>query len=136
MGMSHALTKTAQRLKSPLKAIFLSTFKRRLSIAFSSYVAYILAFKLLEAATGPAAGIFITAPVLMTAWMFGLRGGVAAGFITFPLNIALVEAFTSRSAIDSIFRGGLAGALRRWWLGRWLAGCGTWPATCPRRSAS
>ena len=76
----------------------------------ASYIAYILAFNLLELALGTITGIMITLPVLVTAWMFGLRGGVAAGLISFPLNLVMVVAFTSQSANDWISTGGIPGS--------------------------
>ena len=57
------------------------------------------------------AGITVTLPVLMAAWMFGLRGGFAAGLLTFPLNLILVTAFASQSATDWMLNGGIPGNL-------------------------
>lgn len=46
----------------------------RLALVIALYATYILAFNLLEMVLGTITGIFVTLPVLMTAWMFGLRG--------------------------------------------------------------
>ena len=80
-------------------------------VILASYIAYILAFNFLEAVLGTITGIIITLPVLMTAWMFGLRGGVAAGLISLPLNIVMVVAFSSQSASDWLFSGGIPGSI-------------------------
>ena len=101
----------ARRFISHLEAVFLGSSKRRLAIVLASYIAYILAFNLLELALGTITGIMITLPVLVTAWMFGLRGGVAAGLISFPLNLVMVVAFTSQSANDWISTGGIPGSV-------------------------
>ena len=105
------MTNFAQRSISPLGSASLGSHKRRLAVILASYIAYILAFNFLEAVLGPAAGIIVTLPVLMAAWMFGLRGGLAAGLISLPLNIVMVEAFTSQSATDWMFSGGIPGSV-------------------------
>ena len=85
--------------------------KKPLAIVFASFAAYILAFEFLDSAFGGATGIFVTVPVLLTAWMYGLRGGVAAGLIAFPLNLILVVALSDRAGADWLANGGISGAI-------------------------
>ena len=105
------MTDFVQRCINPLEATSLGSDKRCLAMVIAPFVAYILAFDLLEAALGPATGIIVTLPVLIAAWMLGSRGGIAAGLIAFPLNLILVEAFTSRSATEWMFNGGIPGGV-------------------------
>jgi len=100
----------AQRSISRLESTSLGTPKRRLAIVLASYAAYILAYNFLDMALGGVTGIFVTLPVLLTAWMFGLRGGITAGITSFPLNLILVVAFSSQSGTDWMFSGGIPGA--------------------------
>ena len=108
-GRKPTLPNFARRFISSLEQMFLGTRNRRLALVLTSYVAYILAFKFLEALLGNATGIIVTLPVLAAAWMFGLRGGLAGGLISFPLNIILVLAFSSHSVTDWMLSGGIPG---------------------------
>ena len=58
-------------------------------IVAAAYIAFFLAFFPLHAAIGNPAALFITAPVLLAAWFFGLRGGLIAGLLTFPVYVLL-----------------------------------------------
>lgn len=55
-------------------------------------------------------GMFVTVPVLLAAWFFGARAGLAAGLATFPLNSVLGFAFTDSENADFIRRGGFMGS--------------------------
>lgn len=56
----------------------------------AAIILYLLAFFPLHSAMGNIAGIFITGPVLLAAWFFGLRGGLIAGLLTYPVSVLLV----------------------------------------------
>ncbi|PKB71347.1 MAG: hypothetical protein BZY87_05690 [SAR202 cluster bacterium Io17-Chloro-G6] len=80
-------------------------------MVLASFAVFILVFDFLDMALGSITGIFVTIPVLMTAWMFGLRGGVAAGLASFPVNLILVVMFSSQSGTDWMFSGGIPGTI-------------------------
>jgi len=100
-----------QRFLNWLYSTSLGTHKGRLAITLASYIAYILAFNFLDVLLGTITGMIVTLPVLTAAWMFGLRGGVAAGLISLPLNVILVVGFTSQTASDWMFSGGIPGTV-------------------------
>ncbi len=101
----------AQQSIGRLESTFRGNLKMRLALVIALYATYILAFNFLEMVLGTITGIFVTLPVLMTAWVFGLRGGIAAGFTSLPLNLVLVEAFSPQSGADWMFSGGIPGAI-------------------------
>ena len=105
------MTHLPQRSLIWLDSTSLGTHKGRLAITLASYIAYILAFNFLDVLLGTITGMIVTIPVLTTAWMFGLRGGVTAGLISLPLNVILVVVFTSQTASDWMFSGGIPGSV-------------------------
>lgn len=73
------------------------------------FVLYGLAYAPLDIALGRQAGIFVTIPMLVTAWLFGVRGGLAASLASLPLNLVLVLLLTDRAWREWIVQGGGAG---------------------------
>ncbi len=63
----------------------------RVFIVLASYIAYAAIFPLVYNSVGAAAGILSTAPVIVTALLFGLRAGLVSGLLTLPLNYVLYE---------------------------------------------
>ena len=53
-------------------------------------VLYVLTALTLDQILGMSSGILAMVPVVVTAWLFGLRGGVAAGLLFFPVTMLLV----------------------------------------------
>lgn len=110
-NLNRSSPQLLRSVASRLKSKSLEAQKGRLAITLASYVAYILAFNFLDSILGTITGMIITLPVLTTAWMFGLRGGLIAGITSLPLNVSMVEAFTSQSATDWMFSGGIPGSV-------------------------
>ena len=72
-------------------------------------VAYALVFLPLDSTLGNGAGILAIIPVIVTAWLFGWRGGLASGLLAFPLNSLLVILAGSTTWSDWIGQGGVIG---------------------------
>lgn len=58
----------------------------RLAIALGAYAVYALAFFLIHPLLGTQTAILATAPVIVVAGFFGLRGGLLGAVVAFPLN--------------------------------------------------
>ena len=78
---------------------------RRVVFSLAAVSAYVLAFFPLYQLTGPGAAALATVPVVALAWLWGLRGGVIAGFLSFPLNTLLFN-LVGLEGWDAIFRQG------------------------------
>ena len=78
---------------------------RRVLFSLAAIGAYVLAFFPLYRLTGPGTAALITAPVIALAWLWGLRGGLIVGFLTFPLNTLLFN-IVGLEGWDPIFREG------------------------------
>ncbi|MBI3244792.1 MAG: GAF domain-containing protein [Chloroflexi bacterium] len=61
----------------------------RLILAVSAWVLYTLAFAPAFSVAGDAASTLVTVPVVVTAWLFGLRGGLWAALLNIPLTSLL-----------------------------------------------
>ena len=59
-------------------------------LVLGAVAVYLLAFGGLASVFGSLACIFVTVPVSAAAWSFRLRGGFAAGILTYPLNLAVL----------------------------------------------
>ena len=59
-------------------------------LVLGAVAVYLLAFGGLASVFGSLACIFVTVPVSAAAWSFRLRGGFAAGILTYPLNLAVM----------------------------------------------
>ena len=64
----------------------------RTGVVLSTALLYALAFLILYPAIGNAALALSVLPVALAAGLFGLRGGVIAGLLIFPLNLILIAA--------------------------------------------
>ena len=62
----------------------------RLALIIGIATGYMLAYRPLEDIPGGGAGIFVIAPVLTAAWIYGKSGGLVAGVLAFPVNLLLV----------------------------------------------
>ena len=61
----------------------------RVALALASWVAYVLVFIPLYRLVGPIVAALAMLPVVVMGWLFGMRVGLLAGLLTFPLNMLL-----------------------------------------------
>lgn len=66
------------------------TVQIKWTVLLGALAVCLASFWIFEDAIGPMAGLFVTFPVLTAAWLFGLRGGVAAGLLSYPINMGLI----------------------------------------------
>ena len=78
---------------------------RRVLFSLAVVGAYVLAFFPLYRLTGPGTAALVTAPVIAVAWLWGLRGGLIVGLLTFPLN-TLPFNLVGLHGWDPVFREG------------------------------
>ena len=78
---------------------------RRVLFSLAAIGAYVFAFFPLYRLTGPGTAALVAAPVIAVAWLWGLRGGVIVGVLTFPLNTLLFN-LVGLEGWDPIFRAG------------------------------
>ncbi len=71
------------------------------------YVVYFYSFIFLVESLGLEITTFVTAPVLLAAWLFGLRAGTLIGLSTFPVNFLLVIMMPVLDWQDWIFPAGV-----------------------------
>lgn len=68
---------------------------------------YVPTYGVLFPSLGFSVGVFVTVPVVVVAWWYGSRGGVAAGLLTYPVNGILVTLLTDSDWSDMAAMGGL-----------------------------
>ena len=61
-----------------------------LAVCLAAWCGYLLAFIPLYRMTGPGATSLITAPVLLTAWSYGILAGTVAGVVATPLTLSFL----------------------------------------------
>ena len=71
------------------------------------YIAYFYAFIFLVESLGLQISTFVTAPVLLAAWLFGLRAGLLIGLSTFPVNFLLIFTMPGEDWQDWLFPAGV-----------------------------
>jgi diguanylate cyclase (GGDEF)-like protein/PAS domain S-box-containing protein len=80
-------------------------------------LAYVLIFILYGSKVGPAIAVFASIPVLLIGWTYGLRVGLAAGLLLFPINTILFN-LVGFPGWDVVFRvGGGPGTIMLAFLG-------------------
>src|SRR5688500_16885540 len=82
----------------------------RLVIVFVLFTLYILAFKILYPLYGsligaPSFSTFITLPVLAAAYLFGIKAGLAAWFVSVPLQFCVI-AWCGEAPLPVMTQGG------------------------------
>ncbi|MBC8263422.1 MAG: PAS domain S-box protein, partial [Anaerolineales bacterium] len=83
----------------------------RAVLALGTWAAYVLAFTPFYRLVGPAVAALGILPVVAMGWFFGMRAGVLAGLLAFPLNMSLI-ALAGGAGWDTMSReGGLLGSL-------------------------
>ena len=78
---------------------------RRAVFSLAAVGAYVLAFFPLYRLNGPGTAALATVPVVVLAWLWGLRGGLIVGFLTLPLNTLLFN-LVGLEGWDAVFRQG------------------------------
>ncbi len=78
-----------KRRRKPIARFDARSRQARAAIAVAAFAAYVLAFFLVHAFVGLLATTLAFVPVIVTAWLFGLRGGLAASLLAIPLNMLL-----------------------------------------------
>jgi len=54
-------------------------------------VAYVLVYPLLYPALAEVTNLLSLVPVVVAAWLFGMRGGLLVGVLSFPINVLLMQ---------------------------------------------
>ena len=78
---------------------------RRVVFSLAAVGAYVLSFFPLYQLNGPGTAALATVPVVVLAWLWGLRGGVIVGVLTLPLNTLLFN-LVGLEGWDAVFRQG------------------------------
>ena len=78
---------------------------RRVVFSLAAVGTYVLAFFPLYQLNGPGTAALATVPVVVLAWLWGLRGGLIVGFLTLPLNTLLFN-LVGLEGWDAVFRQG------------------------------
>ena len=99
----HDGAHVASQLK--LNNPFRDPFAKGMLITIASSAIYGIAFVPLYGAWGAGAAALGALPVASTGWALGLRGGVIAGFIAFPLNVLLLN-LVGETGWDVVIRNG------------------------------
>jgi len=63
--------------------------RTRLIVSIITWAIYGLTFFPIAAFSGESTGTFVTVPIIVTAWLFGLRGGLAAALLNIPVTAVL-----------------------------------------------
>jgi HD-GYP domain-containing protein (c-di-GMP phosphodiesterase class II) len=91
-------------LKSKFPTSFnLDSMRVRVALVVGVWVVYGLAFAPIYSEMGDAVGTFVTLPVMATAWLLGMRGGLAGALLNIPLN-ALLFFSVGQSGWDVMFK--------------------------------
>lgn len=77
------------RMKSGSPPSRVLSFQMRLALVVIAWVLYALAFAPAFSVVGDAAATLVTLPVMATAWLLGLRGGLLAALLNVPLTTLL-----------------------------------------------
>jgi signal transduction histidine kinase len=80
------------------------------ALALGTWAAYVLAFIPLYHLVGSAAPVLAILPVVAMGWLFGMRAGLLASLLSFPLNV-LLTTLVGEAGWDVMIRGGLPGSV-------------------------
>ena len=80
------------------------------ALALGTWVAYVLAFIPLYHLVGTPVATLSILPVVAMGWLFGMRAGLLASLLTFPLNVLLMTLAGGASG-DMMNRAGLTGSI-------------------------
>ena len=85
-------------------------FSRRGAAGVLAMVLYVLAHQPLHEAVGDSAKIFSTLPVVVIAWLFGIRGGLVGVVVAIAINVVLVATMTPEDLGGWLVGGGGLGS--------------------------
>ena len=94
-----------KRRRKPIARFDARSRQARAAIAVAAFAAYVLAFFLVHAFVGLLATTLAFVPVIVTAWLFGLRGGLAASLLVISLNM-LLSRLSGEADWFAVFRAG------------------------------
>ena len=80
-------------------------------LVMGTVIIYVLSYALLNPTLWTATSVLATLPVVVVAWLFGLRWGVLAGLLAFPLNTLLANLNSSISWNQWLLHGGWLGSV-------------------------
>ncbi len=93
------------------------TFAIHVGSIAGTTVAYSLLVYLLARSTANGLLVFSLVPLGLSAWFYGIRGGIIAGLLATPINMFLVVTGTPESLADWAGRGGVIGSVALLMLG-------------------
>src|SRR3990172_353026 len=94
-----------KRRRKPIARFDARSRQARAAIAVAAFSAHVLAFFFFYAFVGLLATTLAFVPVIVTAWLFGLRGGLAASLLVILLNM-LLSRLSGEADWFAIFRAG------------------------------
>src|SRR5215216_7694658 len=65
-------------------------------------VAYVLVYPLLYPALAEVTNLLSLVPVVVAAWLFGMRGGLLVGVLSFPINVLLMQLVGAHAVWESL----------------------------------
>ena len=86
------------------------SIRMKSALSFATVVLYVFLYLLLDSVLGNATAIVSILPVMVTAWLFGLRVGLLAAVMAVLLNTLLVTLVSDRSWQESFREGGGLGS--------------------------
>ena len=104
------VTSRAQLILIAIKKFARQLLQPRAIFSLVVWGLYCLLFIASYKRAGPALTAAATIPVVITAWLFGLRAGVATAVFAFPLNVLLIN-LAGGLGLSSMFERGLPGSL-------------------------
>lgn len=99
-------------------------FDVRVALIGATAVLYALTFGPLYDELGPGVVSLSVVPVALAGWLFGLRAGLLAGAVAFPLNTVLLGLEDGANLDSVVWEGPWRGQRLSWW-GRLRARCAT-----------
>src|SRR5215216_4000189 len=68
-------------------------------------VSYVLVYPLLYSALAEVTNLLSLVPVVVAAWLFGMRGGLLVGVLSFPTNVLLMQFVGTHTVWESLNSG-------------------------------
>jgi len=80
--------------------------KRRMLLTLVAFFAYVLVFHIIYFAFGQAMATAAVIPVIIIGLLYGLKAGITASLLSFPVNIIMYELFGKGGLEDMLLKGG------------------------------
>ncbi|MBV9453027.1 MAG: hypothetical protein JOZ19_02710, partial [Rubrobacter sp.] len=80
----------------------LESLKVRFILSVSVLVAYTLVYPPLYPALAEVTNLLALVPVIVAAWLFGMRGGLLVGAFSFPMNGLLMQIVGAHAVWESL----------------------------------